>query len=274
MEREGGHLGGRGNSGGRRMGAVRDAVRCGRARRQRSIRPGCAGGRRLGSATGQFTAGGRAIGLPHDVGEESAWERTVAAARETFGALDILVNNAGLGSGASILDTSLDDWHRTMRVNLDGVFLGTRAAVAAMQEAGGPRDPGRPDGAIVNVSSILGLVGSVDVSAYSASKGAVRLFSKSVALECAARGWRVRVNSVHPGYIDPPMVETGLERRASRAETSVDALKDDLVRLHPIGRLGRPAQLDHGDHRVQPVGRLVRLRPQRIGEHLERGEFP
>jgi 3(or 17)beta-hydroxysteroid dehydrogenase len=187
--------------------------------------------------------GGEAIGLHHDVGEEADWVTVVATARRAFGRLDVLVNNAGVSGGGALLDTSLEDWHRLMRVNLDGVFLGTRAAVAAMQPEGGPRDR---LGSVIILSSILGIVGSAGAATYSASKGAVRLFAKSVALECAARDLRVRVNSIHPGYIETPMVAASIERRAEQRGTDAATIRAELLAAHPLGRLGQPDDIAAG----------------------------
>jgi 3(or 17)beta-hydroxysteroid dehydrogenase len=187
--------------------------------------------------------GGAAIALAHDVGEESQWAAVIAATDKAFGRLDVLVNNAGVSGKGSLADTAPEDWRALMRVNLDGVYLGTRAAIAAMQPDGKARDQ---FGSIIMISSILGLVGGVRSAPYSASKGAVRFFAKSVALECAARGQRVRVNSIHPGYIDTPLVAAVLERRAGQDGTDVASLRSDLVALHPLGRLGTPADIAAG----------------------------
>ena len=187
--------------------------------------------------------GGAAIALAHDVGEESQWTAVIAATDKAFGRLDVLVNNAGVSGKGSLADTAPEDWRALMRVNLDGVYLGTRAAIAAMQPDGKARDQ---FGSIIMISSILGLVGGVRSAPYSASKGAVRFFAKSVALECAARGQRVRVNSIHPGYIDTPLVAAVLERRAGQDGTDVASLRSDLVALHPLGRLGMPADIAAG----------------------------
>jgi 3(or 17)beta-hydroxysteroid dehydrogenase len=195
-------------------------------------------------AAGSIKAlGGEAIGLAHDVGEEAQWASVIEATKRQFGGLDILVNNAGIAGAGPLSETSAEKWRELMRVNLDGVFLGTKAAVAAMQPAGRPREH---YGSIIIISSILGLVGSYRAAGYSASKGAVRLFAKSVALECAAEGLRVRVNSVHPGYIDTPLVQAGLSRRAQRDGTEVASLRAELEAAHPLGRLGRPEDIAHG----------------------------
>src|SRR5262249_14954123 len=126
--------------------------------------------------------GGQAIPLAHDVGEEAEWAGVIEATQKAFAQLDVLVNNAGVGGKGPLADTTTEDWRALMRVNLDGVFFGTRAAIAAMHPEGKARDQ---FGSIIILSSILGLVGGARSAAYSASKGAVRLLAKSVALECA-----------------------------------------------------------------------------------------
>jgi len=188
-------------------------------------------------------AGGQAIALAHDVGEESQWAAVMEATQKTFGRLDVLVNNAGVSGKGPLADTAPEDWRALMRVNLDGVYLGTRAAIAAMQPEGTEREQ---FGSIIMISSILGIVGGPRSAPYSASKGAVRLFAKSVALECALRGQRVRVNSIHPGYVDTPLVGGSLQRRADKEGTDVASLREDLVKLHPIGRIGTPEDIAAG----------------------------
>ncbi len=188
-------------------------------------------------------SGGSAAAFKHDVTVEEDWAAVIDATIEKFGHLDVLVNNAGIASRGSLLDTTLDDWRALMRVNLDGVFLGTRAAIKAMQAAGRSTDH---VGCVINMSSVLGLVGAAGVAAYSASKGAVRLFTKSVALECADKGWRVRVNSIHPGYISTPLLEKALARRAAAEGTDVNVLRAQLVERHPIGRLGTSEDVANG----------------------------
>ncbi len=166
-------------------------------------------------------AGHDAVALAHDVTRESDWDRVIAAA----GALDVLVNNAGVGRLGSIEDASLQDWRAVLEINLDGVFLGTQKAIAAMKERGG---------SIINVSSIEGIVGEPNLAAYNASKGGVRLLTKSAALHCAAQGYGIRVNSLHPGYIATPMVTGAL---AAMPADVAQALQADIVSRIPLGRL-------------------------------------
>lgn len=178
-------------------------------------------------------AGGEARFLEHDVTSEEAWRRVVADTVAAHGRLDILVNNAGLGIGGTAEDTMLEDWRKLMAVNLDAVFIGTREAIAAMKVSGG--------GSIVNLSSIEGLIGDPNLAAYNASKGGVRIFTKSAALHCAKAGHRIRVNSVHPAYIWTPMVENFL-----KAQGDLESGKRFLESLHPIGHLGEPDDIAYG----------------------------
>lgn len=142
-------------------------------------------------------ASGVAEYLPHDVTDENAWIDAVAKTMANHGRLDALVNNAGIGIGGSIIDMSLAEWQRQQAINLDGVFLGVKHCIPAMRDSGG--------GSIINMSSVAGLRGAANLSAYNATKGGVRLFTKGVALECAQNRWNIRVNSVHPGIIDTPI---------------------------------------------------------------------
>ena len=155
-----------------------------------------------------------------DVTREDDWARAVALAVERYGALDVLVNNAGIGGSSRVEDTTIEAWDRVMDVNAKGVFLGTRAAIPALRRAGG--------GSIVNIASQLGLVGMDDSSPqYTASKGAVRLLTKTTALQYAREG--IRCNSVHPGPILTPMTE---QRRAD------PVVYQRMLSRIPMGRYG------------------------------------
>lgn len=177
--------------------------------------------------------GSPALFVEQDVGDEAQWRRVMAAVVDRFGRLDIVVNNAGVGIGGDVEHATLDDWHRLMRVNLDGVFLGTKYGVQTLRRFGG--------GSIVNVSSIEGLIGDPNLAAYNASKGGVRLLTKSAALYCAKAGYAIRVNSVHPGYIWTPMVEHYLE-----AAGNVEEGRKKLDALHPVGHVGEPNDIAYG----------------------------
>lgn len=180
-------------------------------------------------------AGGKALFLSHDVSNEDAWDRVVETTLDDFGRLDVLVNNAGVGWGGPPEEETLDRWRKLMSINLDGVFLGTRAALRAMKKVP-PRG-----GSIINLSSIEGLVGDPNLGAYNASKGGVRLYTKSVALYCAKERLGVRVNSIHPGYIWTPMVENYL-----RNHGGVEEGRKALDALHPIGHVGDPDDIAYG----------------------------
>ncbi|NQW24590.1 MAG: glucose 1-dehydrogenase [SAR202 cluster bacterium] len=172
-------------------------------------------------------AGGECFFVPLDVSDEGAWERAVNEAVSRYGKLDILVNNAGIYRANTVEDTSSAEWDQVMDVNAKGVFLGIRYAIPAMRKAGG--------GSIVNISSVAGLAGSKRTSAYNASKGAVRLLTKSTALQYASEG--IRANSVHPGTIETPMTEGFLADAEQR---------EDRMNRTPLGRLGRPEDVAYG----------------------------
>jgi NAD(P)-dependent dehydrogenase (short-subunit alcohol dehydrogenase family) len=139
-------------------------------------------------------AGGAAVSFHHDVTDEARWQAILATVQTTFGGLHILVNNAGIGIMSSIFTMSHADWSRQQAINVDGVFFGLKHGCPLIAASGG--------GSVINISSVAGLRGSPGLAAYCATKGAVRLLSKAVALECAQAGMKVRVNSVHPGIID------------------------------------------------------------------------
>lgn len=170
--------------------------------------------------------GVEAMYLHVDVSVEAQVQAAIAAVVARFGALHVLVNNAGI-SGSTKLTHEITEaeWDRVQAVNVKGVLFCTKHAIPHLRAAGG--------GSVINLSSIYGLVGAADVPAYHASKGAVRLMSKTDAL-CYAPD-RIRVNSIHPGYIWTPMVEHHL--RASGA-TDLDAARAEVGRLHPLGHMG------------------------------------
>ena len=178
-------------------------------------------------------AGGKAVFIKHDVTSEDSWTAAIKKVLSDFGRLDILVNNAGVQLIKEIAETSLEDWDKLMSVNLDGVFLGTKHAIRAMKESGG--------GSIVNISSVVGLIGRPDgTAAYSASKGGVRLFTKAAALECSKMGYdyNIRVNSMHPGVIKTDMVAGMMAHD--------EEFKKTLESIHPIGFLGEPIDIAYG----------------------------
>jgi NAD(P)-dependent dehydrogenase (short-subunit alcohol dehydrogenase family) len=172
-------------------------------------------------------AGAKVDFLRHDVASEADWEAAVAKAVEEFGGLDIVVNNAGMGDLATIEETSLEDWQRTIAIDQTGVFLGMKTAAPHLKASG--------HGSVVNISSIFGTSGGFGTSpAYHAAKGAVRTLTKNVALHWATEG--VRVNSIHPGFIDTPILDTA-------RGTPFEQVMLDLT---PMGRLGRPEEIAAG----------------------------
>jgi len=180
--------------------------------------------------------GGMAISLHQDVVDEGRWQEVVSTSFTEFGKLDVLVNNAGVsGAGNDSIDGgSFEDWRNVMSVNLDAVYLGCRKAVEVMKEDGG---------SIINISSVMGIVAGAG-PAYNASKGGVRLLSKSVAVYCGNMGYKIRVNSVHPGYIWTPFISEIVD--VIDDVDSQRGLKEMLLRLHPIGRLGEARDLANG----------------------------
>lgn len=178
-----------------------------------------------------------------DVTSEPEWADVVAEIERSADALHALVNNAGLCISAPLLETTNDIWRRQMAVNLDGVFFGTRTAMPLLAKAGGA--------AIVNVSSVAGLTGVPGLSAYCATKGGVRLFTKAVALECAAAGNGVRVNSVHPGAIETPIwAKMQTDGRLGAGSNSVEELmagaRKASVDATPMGFAGAPDDIAEG----------------------------
>src|SRR6266571_5997328 len=172
--------------------------------------------------------GGEATYVHLNVTREEDWQRAVQAAESAYGKLDILVNNAGIAIRGAIEETSEDAWDHIMAINLKGVFLGTKYAIPAMRRAGG--------GSIVNISSTAGLVGNpYGSSAYTAPKGAVRLFTKATAMQHAKDN--IRCNSVHPGPIDTDMIRDTL---------SEPALREERLNRIPLRRIGRPEDVAYG----------------------------
>lgn len=184
--------------------------------------------------------GGQAAAHRLDVSSERDWEAFDPWLRANHGGLHTFVGNAGVFDVRKVEDTTLDQWSRMVSVNLDGVFLGTRTALRVMKDtpaAGGAAH------AIVNVSSIGGIIGAAYGAAYHATKGGVRLFTKSVALECAALNYPIRANTVHPGTTETPMMSQLFRDRAAIAASTEADVRADLLRLVPLGRLGQPGDI-------------------------------
>jgi len=178
-------------------------------------------------------SGGLALAIAHDVADEQAWPRGLDAAQAQLGPLRVLVNNAGVGgSGLDFENETLEAWRRVQAVNLDGVFLGCREAVRRMK--------GGEPGSIINISSIFGIVGYAGTHAYCASKGGVRLLSKSLALYCERNRYPIRVNSVHPGLIKTAMTDGPAD--GSRAE-AFEAFRQQMTADTPMARIGAPDEI-------------------------------
>ncbi len=183
-------------------------------------------------------AGGKAEYIRHDVTDEAAWEQVITQVKRGHGRLDILVNNAGIGIGGSVLDMSLADWRRQTAINLDGVFLGVKHAIPLMRTSG-------EGGSIINMSSVAGLKGAPTLAGYCATKGGVRLFTKSVAMECANAKDGIRVNSVHPGIIETPIWLSIVNpaNPGANAPPDLDAMSSMAV---PLGVKGLPEDIANG----------------------------
>jgi NAD(P)-dependent dehydrogenase (short-subunit alcohol dehydrogenase family) len=182
-------------------------------------------------------AGGKARYLHHDVTREDAWVEVIADVKATEGRLDVLVNNAGIGVGApTITEMSLEDFRRQQAINVEGVFLGIKHGLRLMREAGN-------GGSIINMSSVAGLKGAPTLAAYSATKGAVRLLTKAVAMECAQFKDGVRVNSVHPGIIETPIWLGIVDSGGANAPPDLDAISAMAV---PLGVKGVPEDIAKG----------------------------
>lgn len=176
-------------------------------------------------------AGGTARFMSHDVREESQWAQAFAVATEAWGTPSILFNNAGVRPPTRKLEEwSVDQWESHMAVNSTGVFLGLKHGILAMKTSGG---------AIVNTSSIYGIVGASFVGAYSAAKGAVRTLTKAAASEVCALGYDIRINSIHPGFIETPMQQAVVEELGERVERHIH-------RVTPMGRTGKALDIAEG----------------------------
>ena len=179
--------------------------------------------------------GGEAIFIRHNVTGEASWQSLMKETISRFGKLNILVNNAGIIRILDIENTSLADWHEIMEVNATGVYLGTKLAILAMKENGELCS-------IINRSSVAGQIGDKNMFAYCASKGAVTLLTKSAALSCADKGYRIRVNSVHPAYVNTSMTRS----EAAQVGISEQEYMQEAIVAHPMG-LGEPIDVAYLD---------------------------
>ncbi|TXH14753.1 MAG: glucose 1-dehydrogenase [Gammaproteobacteria bacterium] len=177
---------------------------------------------------------GTAFSVLLDVTSEARWIAAIAAVERNLGGLSVLVNNAGIGVRGNIETCTLEEWHRGFAVNVDSVFLGCQKALPLMKD--------NQPGSIVNISSIAGLIASDTMPGYNASKAAVWMLSKSVALYCAKMGWNIRSNSVHPTFVDTPILD-GITRSSGHPK---DVVMGKLARQIPLKRVGQPDEIANG----------------------------
>ncbi len=192
----------------------------------------------VGGAAVAEELGDSGLFVAHDVTKETDWVQVVQASLDKFGRLDVLVNSAGVGNMNSVEDCSLEEWQHVMSVNGDGVFLGCKHGIGAIKRTS--TEPGA-GGSIVNISSVSGLIGGHNLAAYNASKGAVRLLTKSVALHCSRQRYNIRCNSVHPTFIDTPMVRSMIDSADDPAR-----VEQKLARQVPLGHIGEPDDIAWG----------------------------
>jgi NAD(P)-dependent dehydrogenase (short-subunit alcohol dehydrogenase family) len=175
-------------------------------------------------------AGHAVLARRHDVTLEEDWEAALAEGVDRFGQIDVLINNAGIADPAGVEEVTREIWDRVIAVNQTGVWLGMKAVIPAMRRAGG--------GSIINISSIFGLVGSGACAAYHSTKGAVRLLTKTAALQYAPEG--IRVNSIHPGFIDTPMIQDAAPPEIAEHADQV------VAAMTPLGRMGTSEEIAYG----------------------------
>ncbi|MDD3761701.1 MAG: glucose 1-dehydrogenase [Nevskiales bacterium] len=180
----------------------------------------------------RLRAGGKPVAFTRqDVTVEDGWAEVFDAVERKWGGVDVLLNNAGIAALADVEAADFAHWKRTLAVNLDGVYLGTQAAIGRMKTRGG---------SIINVASIEGLIGEALIPAYNASKGGVRIFSKSAAIHCARAGYRIRINSLCPGFAETQLVAGALA--ALTPEDAQTFVERTLARI-PMGRFARPEEI-------------------------------
>lgn len=182
----------------------------------------------------QACGAGTAFSCGHDVTSEDAWRGALAAAQDWLGGLSVLVNNAGIGLGGTVESTSLELWEKTMAINSTGPFLGCKHAMPLLRES--------QPASIINISSIASFTADPFLAAYNASKAAVWMLSKSVALYCARAKWDIRCNSVHPAFVQTAILEGFRTDKAKPIEDT----HEKLARTIPLGRIGEPEEVALG----------------------------
>ncbi len=193
-----------------------------------------AGAEATAAAINDAHGAGTAFTMQHDVTSEDQWNAAIEMARDKLGGLSVLVNNAGVGVRGNIETCTLEEWRRGFAINVESVFLGCQKALPLMKD--------NQPGSIINISSIAGLIASDTMPGYNASKAAVWMLSKSVALYCGKMGWNIRCNSVHPTFVDTPILD-GMVASSGR-EKSV--IMDKLARQIPLKRVGEPREIADG----------------------------
>ena len=197
-------------------------------------------------ATDMFAPGdvGADHALAHDVTNVDDWQAVADLVGREYGRLDALVNVAAISIVASIEETPLEEWRRIHQVNVESVIVGVQTLLPLLKEGGKARASGA---SIVNFSSVGGIKGAPFNGAYCTSKAAVKMLSKCMGAEFAALGYNIRANSVHPGGIDTPMLQSIMQRYVDLgAVPSIEASMQGVVAAHPIGRLGRPEEMAGG----------------------------
>jgi 3(or 17)beta-hydroxysteroid dehydrogenase len=189
-------------------------------------------------------AGAASRALELDVSEPQSWQATLSEIERSAGDLDILVNNVGLTMSKSIEDTTIEDWRLLMRVNLEGPFIGTKAALPLMKKSALRTPYG---GSIINVSSISGIVGTANLACYTATKGGLRYFSKSAALEFAKAGYKIRVNTIHPGLTEGASANALFKASVDAGVCgSMDEAKKMWTSRYPVNRMAHPTDIAAG----------------------------
>ncbi|GAB5454177.1 MAG: dihydroanticapsin 7-dehydrogenase [Henriciella sp.] len=176
-----------------------------------------------------------------DASREHDWQNVAQTLSDQMEGLDCLVNNAGIEYVGPVEETSLEDWRRVMSINLDGPFLGVKHCHGLLMRGAAKSKVGA---SVINMSSIMGKVGYPDNSAYNTSKGAITLFSKTIAVEFASKQTNIRVNSIHPGFVRTPLVNRGMERMVNEGTVEKASDVEAMIgALTPVGRIAEPEEI-------------------------------
>jgi 3(or 17)beta-hydroxysteroid dehydrogenase len=201
---------------------------------------------RAGVVANSINESGRGVAhaVEHDVTSRASWDAVIDQIKTVAGRLDILVNNAGITIAKDVESTTLEEWRRMMTLNLEGPFIGVQAALPELRKAALNTPFG---GSIVNMSSVSGIIGTPTLAAYTASKAGLRYFSKSIALDFARKGYRIRVNSVHPGSMETESSQIVFQAQVDAGKSaSFQAARSAWIANYPIGRIGNPSEAADG----------------------------